>query len=97
MRGRNIFEVVNVLDISIEYEILRIYQVDSANAVPHYTVRNYAFKLPTFGDIEGVNPAGVQWSGISITLEEPPSWHSWAQRKLSLLNILLTINGPLLS
>ena len=73
MRGRNIFEVVNVLDISIEYEILRIYQVDSANAVPHYTVRNYAFKLPTFGDIEGVNPAVVQWSGISITLEEPPS------------------------
>ena len=36
------------------------------------TIRNYAFELPTFGVIVGVNPTVVQWSGL--TLEEPPSW-----------------------
>lgn len=35
------------------------------------TIRNYAFELPTFGVIVGVNPTVVQWSGL--TLEEPPS------------------------
>ncbi len=38
------------------------------------TIRNYAFELPTFGVIVGVNPTVVQWPGL--TLEEPPSW-SW--------------------
>jgi len=35
------------------------------------TIRNYAFELPTFGVIVGVNPTVVQWPGL--TLEEPPS------------------------
>ena len=35
------------------------------------TNRNYAFELPTFGVIVGVNPTVVQWPGL--TLEEPPS------------------------
>ena len=38
------------------------------------TNKNYAFELPTFGVIVGVNPTVVQWPGL--TLEEPPSW-SW--------------------
>ena len=35
------------------------------------TNKNYAFELPTFGVIVGVNPTGVQWKGL--TLEELPS------------------------
>jgi hypothetical protein len=35
------------------------------------TNKNYAFELPTFGVIVGVNPTKVQWPGL--TLEEPPS------------------------
>jgi hypothetical protein len=35
------------------------------------TNKNYAFELPTFGVIVGVNPTVVQWPGL--TLEEPPS------------------------
>ena len=38
------------------------------------TIKNYAFELPTFGVIVGVNQTEVQWKGL--TLEEPPSW-SW--------------------
>ena len=38
------------------------------------TIKNYAFELPTFGVIVGVNQTVVQWKGL--TLEEPPSW-SW--------------------
>ena len=38
------------------------------------TNRNYAIEFPTFGEIAGVNPTGVQWKGLA--LEEPPSW-SW--------------------
>ena len=38
------------------------------------TIKNYAFELPTFGVIVGVNQTLVQWKGL--TLEEPPSW-SW--------------------
>ena len=33
---------------------------------------NYAVEFPTFGEIAGVNPTGVQWKGL--TLEELPSW-----------------------
>ena len=33
---------------------------------------NYAVEFPTFGEIAGVNPTGVQWKGLA--LEEPPSW-----------------------
>ena len=36
------------------------------------TIKNYAFKLPTFGVIVGVILAEVQWQ--RLTLEEPPSW-----------------------
>ena len=36
------------------------------------TNKNYAFELPTFGVIAGVNPTEVQWKGL--TLEEPPCW-----------------------
>ena len=36
------------------------------------TNKNYAFELPTFGVIVGVNQTVVQWKGL--TLEEPPSW-----------------------
>ena len=32
---------------------------------------NYAIEFPTFGEIAGVNPTGVQWKGLA--LEEPPS------------------------
>ena len=32
---------------------------------------NYAVEFPTFGEIAGVNPTGVQWKGLA--LEEPPS------------------------
>ena len=35
------------------------------------TNRNYAIEFPTFGEIAGVNPTGVQWKGLA--LEEPPS------------------------
>ena len=35
------------------------------------TIKNYAFKLPTFGVIVGVNPTEVQWMGL--TLGKPPS------------------------
>ena len=35
------------------------------------TNKNYAFEFPTFGEIAGVNPTGVQWKGL--TLGEPPS------------------------
>ena len=35
------------------------------------TIKNYAFELPTFGVIVGVNQTEVQWKGL--TLEEPPS------------------------
>ena len=35
------------------------------------TIKNYAFELPTFGVIVGVNQTVVQWKGL--TLEEPPS------------------------
>ena len=31
---------------------------------------NYAVEFPTFGEIAGVNPTGVQWKGLA--LEEPP-------------------------
>ena len=34
------------------------------------TNKNYAFELPTFGVIAGVNPTEVQWKGLA--LEEPP-------------------------
>lgn len=33
--------------------------------------KNYTPELPTFGVIAGVNPADVQWKGL--TLGEPPS------------------------
>ena len=36
------------------------------------TNTNYAVEFPTFGEIAGVNPTGVQWKGLA--LEEPPSW-----------------------
>ena len=35
------------------------------------TNTNYAVEFPTFGEIAGVNPTGVQWKGLA--LEEPPS------------------------
>ena len=35
------------------------------------TNTNYAVEFPTFGEIAGVNPTGVQWKGLA--LGEPPS------------------------
>ena len=35
------------------------------------TNTNYAVEFPTFGEIAGVNPTGVQWKGLA--LEEMPS------------------------
>ena len=53
--------------------IMRIVWVDikglARTQIPTNT--NYAVEFPTFGEIAGVNPTGVQWKGLA--LEEPPS------------------------
>ena len=54
---------------SFDLEVVLSLQGLARTQIP--TNINYAVEFPTFGEIAGVNPTGVQWKGLA--LEEPPS------------------------
>ena len=63
------YDVEKYIIIRTHPQTCIIYQGIARTQSP--TNKNYAFELPTFGVIAGVNPTEVQWKGL--TLEEPPS------------------------
>ena len=56
------------MDIS-SHNFHRLFQGLARTQIPTNT--NNAVEFPTFGEIAGVNPTGVQWKGLA--LGEPPS------------------------
>ena len=64
-------EMKKLLKIAFQWNVFfrSILQGLARTQIP--TNINYAVEFPTFGEIAGVNPTGVQWKGLA--LEEPPS------------------------